>query len=419
MMRPRTIPSAGTGGRCLVQHSGNDEPARIAIGTLTNVGASLLGISGCAVNILRNLERSRFTGRLWASHGYDDVRGLPEVVLTIPPLVFRAACKLRLPLELVARWNEREFLRQLDPSALVWAFPGWSPALFARLRARGHTIILERINSAVAHARQVLAQQAARHGLPVPAHLNQQAVDNEAQELESADYIFVCSPFVERSFRSLGVPERKLVRCSYGWSPADYQFPPAREHGNAVPRFLFVGADTLRKGLPDLLTIWQRANPPAVLRILGRIAPEISARFSSVLSQSNVEVLGTDYSLTRHYRESDVFVLPSHEEGSPLVTYIALGAGIPSLVSPAGAGGIVRDDVEGLVRDPTDADAFTDALLRLATDADLRERLGRSARAASTHYTWQQVAASRSVVFAGIAGANFDATTVPWPADER
>ncbi len=394
----------------------SDSP--VSIGTLTNVGASLLGISGCAVNVLRNLDPRQFKGRLWASNGTAAVRGLPELVLTVPPLLFSAACRLHLPLDALALWNERVFLRQLDSSALIWAFPGWSPGLFDRLRARGHKIILERVNSAVSYARDVLAVQSARYGLPLPKHLTQQAIDAEAHELEAADYVFVCSPFVERSFRSLGVPEGKLIRCSYGWAPDLYPFPEEPQFVDAKPRFLFVGTDTLRKGLPDLLTVWERAKPPAILRILGKIDAETSKRFSSVLGQPDVEVAGTDDDLTRHYRESHVFVLPSHEEGSPLVTYIALGAGLPSLVSPAGSGGIVRDDVEGLVREPTDLDALTEALLRLATDAQLRERLGLTAKAASTRFTWKRVAASRARAFAGVAAGNFDATKVQWPTDE-
>jgi glycosyltransferase involved in cell wall biosynthesis len=98
-------------------------------------------------------------------------------------------------------------------------------------------------------------------------------------------------------------------------------------------------------------------------------------------------------------------VLPSIEEGSPLVTYLALASGIPSLLSYPAAGGIVHDDIEGLVRDPANDSSFQQALAQLATDAQLRERLGRAAFAASARYTWPRVANERGKVFAAIRGS--------------
>jgi glycosyltransferase involved in cell wall biosynthesis len=108
-------------------------------------------------------------------------------------------------------------------------------------------------------------------------------------------------------------------------------------------------------------------------------------------------------SLVEEYTNAHVFVLPSIKEGSPLVTYLALASGIPSLVSYPGAGGIVHDDIEGFVRDPAHESSFQEALAQLATDARLRERLGRAAFAASEHYTWPRVAKKRGEIFAAMS----------------
>ena len=45
---------------------------------------------------------------------------------------------------------------------------------------------------------------------------------------------------------------------------------------------------------------------------------------------------------------ADVFVFPSLFEGSAVVTYEALAAGLPSVVTPS-AGSVVRDGVEGFI----------------------------------------------------------------------
>jgi len=95
------------------------------------------------------------------------------------------------------------------------------------------------------------------------------------------------------------------------------------------------------------------------------------------------------------YRSADVFVFPSLEEGSPLVVYEALGAGLPVLLSPMAAGDVVRDGVEGFVLDPLDQEAWVEALRTLAKDPDLRARMGRRARERAAGYTWDKVGRRR------------------------
>ena len=77
------------------------------------------------------------------------------------------------------------------------------------------------------------------------------------------------------------------------------------------------------------------------------------------------------------FRQADLFVLPSIEEGSPLVTYLALGASLPMIVSPMGAGGVVQEGGgEALFIDPYNQQQFVDALRQLAYDPTLREKMG-------------------------------------------
>jgi glycosyltransferase involved in cell wall biosynthesis len=376
-------------------------------------------ISGCAVNVLRNLDPDRFEGRLWASHALTrEVRYLPEVNLTIPPFLFRGLAKLPFYEQLACGWSEYRFLSQIHPDSLIWAFPGWRPQLFKQLRRRGYKkIVIERVNSEISNANSILSKVTSRLGFPMPKGLDKHAIEIERLELEGSDYIFVCSPFVERSYLNIGVPRSKLIRCSYGWDPTKFPSPNQLNLVNSNPRFLFAGSGIVRKGLPDLLDIWSRVNPPARLRIVGTMDPLIAERYAKVLSRPDIEVYAFTNDIESHYRASHVFILPSHEEGSPLVTYTALGAGLASLVSSPGAGGIVRDNIEGLVRDPEDTDAFSEALLQLATDAQLRERLATAAKITAQRYTWARVAKARSEAFKGIMSDEFDATTIPWPAD--
>jgi glycosyltransferase involved in cell wall biosynthesis len=297
---------------------------------------------------------------------------------------------------------EWRYLRALRPGTIAWVWPEMTPGLLRTLKSNGYTIALERVNSAVGSARERLDAKAAQLGLPANHPITSKLIAHEALELECADYVFVCSPFVEDSFLKAGVAPERLRRCTFGWDPRTFPVKPREVHTCDRPVFLFVGTGTLRKGLPDLLEHWERASLHATLRIIGPIDAPIAERYARVLSRPEVEAVGPKFDLVEEYERAHVFVLPSLEEGSPLVTYLALASGIPSLVSCPAAGGIVQDDVEGLVRDPEERSAFQEALTQLATHAELRERLGRAARVASERYTWPRVAKNRGETFAAM-----------------
>ena len=78
-----------------------------------------------------------------------------------------------------------------------------------------------------------------------------------------------------------------------------------------------------------------------------------------------------------------------------LLGYMALAAGLPCLMAPAAASGVVRHDVEGLVHETRDEDAWVASLRTLARDAATRARLGRAARRRSEDFTWEKVAEQR------------------------
>lgn len=72
----------------------------------------------------------------------------------------------------------------------------------------------------------------------------------------------------------------------------------------------------------------------------------------------------------------DVVVVPSWDEGFSLVTIEALAARRAVLASNTGGiSGILKDNVTGLLFPPKDANALTDKLLYLVSDAPLRDRL--------------------------------------------
>ncbi|MGE5442470.1 MAG: glycosyltransferase family 4 protein, partial [Bacteroidota bacterium] len=79
---------------------------------------------------------------------------------------------------------------------------------------------------------------------------------------------------------------------------------------------------------------------------------------------------------------SDVLVLPSYDEGLPLVILEALTAGVPVVCSPVGAiPEVLEDGKSAVFVQPGDSQGLTDALAELGREPALRERLALEGRA--------------------------------------
>jgi glycosyltransferase involved in cell wall biosynthesis len=80
-------------------------------------------------------------------------------------------------------------------------------------------------------------------------------------------------------------------------------------------------------------------------------------------------------------RAADLFVVSSYLEGMGTSTLDAMAAGLPVVATRVGGiPEIVSDGVTGLLVPARDPRALADAILRLAGDAELRDRFGGAAR---------------------------------------
>ncbi len=361
-----------------------------------------MGIPSCMIRVIEQLDRSQFDaeGWVWArDSSLKDTQGLRDAV----PRPLALLVNQRWGNKGLVEVLKRRFLASLTQDTVAWIFPGFDIGLVEQAKKRGALVVLERINSCDAHAKSLLDAAEARLGLPSGANITQRKLDYETRSLELADFIFSPSPFVRDSYLARGVSPDRILDTSYGWDPSTFRPRRNTQKRDGRPVFLFMGTGSVRKGLPDLLEAWDAAQLDAELRIVGRIDQAVEDRYAQVLKSDNVKVLGFRSDLDRLFEDADVFTLPSIEEGSPLVTYLALAAGVPSLVSYAGAGGIVEDNVSGLVREPDDREAFVGALKQLAEDKELRARLAEGAATAAPKYTWKNVAERRSLHFAQVS----------------
>ena len=83
--------------------------------------------------------------------------------------------------------------------------------------------------------------------------------------------------------------------------------------------------------------------------------------------------------LRRFYSEADIFVLPSRYEPFGIVFAEAMSFGLPIVATRVGGiPELVEDGENGFLVTPGDVDSLADAVDKLASNAELRGRFGRS-----------------------------------------
>ena len=153
----------------------------------------------------------------------------------------------------------------------------------------------------------------------------------------------------------------------------------------------------------EVMPILVARVPAARFKLVGaRPAPalrRIAAR------QSNVDLVGPVSDVHPHLASAAVAVVPLRAgSGQQLKILEAMAAGTPVVATTLSAAGL--DAVDGqhlLIADS--AEAMADAIARLLSERELRERIARSARALiETRYTWEQSALDLECVWFAAAG---------------
>ncbi len=355
-----------------------------------------IGIASIPLELLDAVERSaelrsRFEVCNWVAaarppYRRSNQRGCSHA------LVAKIAYRLTGGADFLRRRTVKRLLAACRPGDLVMPYPGVLAPEVDELRGRGAVIVHDPVNTAHPHGWHSLQRAYAAAGIPLHRGPDEAAIADERRRFRPEDFAFACSPHVQASHLALGLDPSRVIATSLGWNPRTFQVQRTRA---AEPRFLFVGHGSVRKGLPVLLAAWAQAAVRGKLVLVGGIDDEVRRHCASLLARDDVEVLAHTRDLAAVYGAADVFVLPSFEEGSPLVSYLALAAGLPSLLGPAAAGQVVRSGVEGVVVEPDDQPALVDGLRRLATDGSLRERMGALAAERAAEFTWDRVAERR------------------------
>ena len=143
--------------------------------------------------------------------------------------------------------------------------------------------------------------------------------------------------------------------------------------------------------MADILALAVAHDPRWQLAVCGdgTLGGELLARARQLGVADRLILYGyvpIDDGLWEYYREAHVLLHVSLTEGVPQVILEAFAAGLP--VAATDVGGVAELVTgRGLVSPPSDAVASVAAVLRIASDTELRERLVAAAHAAAADHT--------------------------------
>jgi glycosyltransferase involved in cell wall biosynthesis len=216
--------------------------------------------------------------------------------------------------------------------------------------------------------------------------------------LRRADHIF-CLNFEDRDYlvNRLGCLREQITRIYPG---ADTMYAQAAQNRDYTrcKRLLFAGGWIKRKGIKEVIqafTVLAARHPELTLTVLGGGVPEhiVRADFPESLHERVQYVQpANEADSAAACAQADVYLLPSHFEGTPLTLMEAMMSGLPIVTTATcGMKDIIRDGENGRLVPLYSPGDIVAAVEQLIGDPDYCAQLGRKAQAeALNRYTWER-----------------------------
>jgi glycosyltransferase involved in cell wall biosynthesis len=214
--------------------------------------------------------------------------------------------------------------------------------------------------------------------------------------IANADHV-LCLSDDDRQYLKVhfAISNHAITRVFPGALPIYSETAAARDYAG-WRKLLFAGTWRKNKGIEDLVpavTELMQRNPEMEFRVLGGGIPkaELLSCFPAPL-HARIHLLHTktDAENAAIMADSDIFILPSLFEGTPLTLIEAMASGLPIVTtSTCGMRDVVEDGRNGLLAAIRSPKALIRAVERLIANRNLRRSLGENAqRDATTHYSW-------------------------------
>ena len=264
-------------------------------------------------------------------------------------------------------WFQRSVVAQLrqrhNQIDSVFAYSYAAKDIFTLARARGWRTVLGQIDPGPAEERIVAGLDAGNGWQPAPPEY----WERWRSECELADQIVVNSNWSRDALVSEGVNAEKIRVVPLAFEPSEESRSFTRRYPTAFTRerplrVLFLGQINLRKGALQLFDAVRLLRDETIdFWFVGPLQVKIPAdlkdriKWFGIASRTDVD---------RHYRDADVFILPTLSDGFGLTQLEAQSWKLPVIAS-RNCGDVVTDSLNGLLLEEVSAEAIAGALQRL------------------------------------------------------
>jgi glycosyltransferase involved in cell wall biosynthesis len=228
--------------------------------------------------------------------------------------------------------------------------------------------------------------------------------------LTRASALIVLGEVWREFFMSIGIPAERIVVMP---NPVALPASVPRRAGRTRVKFVFLGIIDHRKGAFDLLEAIRTLPAATLARCSFVIAGNgEGARLRDLVQHHDLAAIVdvrdwiSPQARDELLADSDVFVLPSRNEGMPMAMLEAMAWGLPVICTPVGSiPEVVTDGHNGLLVAPGDVRAIRSAIERLVVDESGRLTLGTAARRTVEPLSAERYISRLVGVYAAVKGA--------------
>ncbi len=200
--------------------------------------------------------------------------------------------------------------------------------------------------------------------------------------LKMVDYLITGTERMKKYYhQQFGVPLKKILVVP---NEIDLSRFKLNKQHNKIPQILFVHHMSERKGAHYLVPIAEKVLKKARAQFIiagdGPYLPALQAQIKKKKLGRYIKTLGSvpNKEVMKLYSQSDIFLMPSDEEGFPRVLLEAMATGTPFVASDVGGvHDIVSKSAQEFVVEKGDADAFAAKIVQLISDEKLRNKLAK------------------------------------------
>jgi glycosyltransferase involved in cell wall biosynthesis len=272
-------------------------------------------------------------------------------------------------------------------------FIGWSSfseKTILKAKSFGAKTVLERGSTHIIFQNDILKLEYKKNNITNGLLPHPKIIEKELREYESSDFIMVPSSFAKETFIKRKIKARKILQLPYGVDLLE--FYPEKKIDNKF-RVIFCGSISIRKGSHYLIQAFQDLKlKNAELWLVGEVQFCIKQILKNILFSSDIKFFKPvrQKELRWFYNQSNVFVLPSFEEGMATVLLQAMSCSLPIICSKnSGGEDLISSGEGGFILKTISIEEIKKSILYLYENSKEAKIMGeKNLKKIKKNYTW-------------------------------